>query len=130
MFKKKGSKYNNKKAEAYGFKWDSQMELEYYEYILELQKQGQVTNIERQVTFTLQDGFEFQGKKIRPITYKADFVITYSDGKEIVWDVKGQILEVFKLKVKLLRFRYRDIDFRCVRSRGRKPNKVWEEVKI
>lgn len=130
MFKKKGSKYNNKKPEAYGRKWDSQMELEFYEYNLELKEQGQVIDIEVQPVFLLQDKYIYKGKTIRKMEYKADFKITYSNGSVIVYDVKGMILNDFKLKWKLLRFKYNDMDFRLVRSRGRKPNKIWEEIDI
>lgn len=127
---KKGSKYNNKKPEAYGRKWDSQMELEFYEYNLELKEQGQVIDIELQPVFLLQDKYTYKGKTIRKMEYKADFKITYSDGSVIVYDVKGMILNDFKLKWKLLRFKYNDTDFRLIRSRGRKPNKIWEEIDI
>lgn len=130
MFKKKGSKYNNKKPEAYERKWDSQMELEFYEYNLELQKQGQVVDIELQPVFLLQDKYIYKGKTVRKMEYKADFKITYSDGSIVVYDVKGMILNDFKLKWKLLRFKYNDMDFRLIRSRGRKPNKIWEEIEV
>lgn len=130
MFKKKDSKYNNKKPEKYGRKWDSQMELEFYEYLLELKEQGQVIDIELQPVFLLQDKYIYKGKTVRKMEYIADFKVVYSDGSIIVWDTKGMILNDFKLKFKIVRFKYNDIDFRLVKSRGRKPNKVWEEIDI
>lgn len=129
-FNKKGSKYNNKKPEAYGRKWDSQMELEYYEYLLQLKEQGQVVDIELQPKFLLQDKYIYKGKTVRKMEYIADFKVVYSDGSVIVWDTKGMVLNDFKLKFKILRFKYNDMDFRLVRSRGRKPNKIWEEISI
>lgn len=128
MFKQKGSKYNNKKPEAYGRKWDSQMELEFYEKLLEEQKQGQVVNIELQPVFLLQDKYIYKGKTIRKMEYKADFKVTYTDGSVIIYDVKGMIAQPFPIKWKLVRYIYNDLDFRCVRSKGRKPNKIWEEI--
>ena len=128
--KKKGSKYNNKKPEKYERKWDSQMELEYYEYLLQLKEQGQVIDIELQPKFLLQDKYIYKGKTVRKMEYIADFKVTYSDGSIIVWDTKGMVLNDFKLKFKILRFKYNDMDFRLVRSRGRKPNKIWEEIDI
>ena len=130
MFNKKGSKYNNKKPEAYGRKWDSQMELEFYEYNLALKEQGQVIDIEIQPVFLLQDKYIYKGKTIRKMEYKADFKITYSDGSVIVYDVKGQLIQPFPIKWKLVRFIYNDMDFRCIRSKGRKPNKIWEEMSV
>lgn len=122
------SKYNNKKQEKYGRKWDSTMELEYYEYLLKLRDQGIVNNIECQVEYLLQDKFKYKEQTIRPIKYKADFRVTYTDGHIEVIDVKGQVLNDFKLKRKMLIYKYNDIDFRCIRSKGRKPNKVWEQI--
>lgn len=128
--KKKDSKYNNKKPEKYGRKWASQMELEYYEYLLELKELGQVVDIELQPKFLLQDKYIYKEKTIRKMEYIADFKVTYSDDSVIVWDTKGMVLNDFKLKWKLVRFIYNDMDFRCVHSRGRKPNKIWEEMDV
>lgn len=122
------NKYHNKKQEKYGRKWDSTMELEYYEHLLELKDQGVVDAIECQVEYLLQDKFKYKEQTIRAIKYKADFRVTYSDGHIEVIDVKGQVLNDFKLKRKMLIYKYNDIDFRCIRSKGRKPNKVWEQI--
>ena len=130
MFRKKGSKYNNKKPEKYGRKWASNMELEYYEELLSQQKQGQVIDIELQPKFLLQDKYTYKNKTIRKMEYIADFKVTYSDGSVIVYDTKGMVTSDFKLKWKLVRFIYNDLDFRCIKSQGRKPNKVWIEVEV
>lgn len=126
--KKVKSKYHNKKSEKYGMTWDSQMELEYYEYLLGLKEQGVVTDIECQVKYLLQEKFRYKDAAIREINYKSDFRVTYEDGHVEVIDVKGQILSDFKIKRKMLIHKYRDIDFRCIRSKGRKPNKIWEQI--
>ena len=68
----------------------------------------------------LHEGFvDGEGKKVRPIYYKADFTYT-QDGREIVEDVKGidratgkiRSTEAFQLKWKLLRARYPEKVFR------------------
>ena len=76
----------------------------------------------------MQEGFDLNGKRIRPITYKADFKVIYKDGHEEVIDVKGKLTEEFKIKRKMLLYRYRDINFKCVQERGGKPNKYWIEI--
>lgn len=49
----------------------------------------------------LQPGFEFQGKKIRKISYFSDFKIFTNSG-EILWvDMKGMETAEFKLKWKM-----------------------------
>ena len=122
------NKFKNKKTEIDGIKFDSEMESHYYLYLKELKEEGVVVDFELQPAFILQEGFIKDGRKIRPITYKADFEVTYIDGHIEVIDVKGKMTEEFKLKRKMLLYKYRDINFKCVQERGRKPNKYWVEI--
>ena len=122
------NKYKNKKTMVDGIKFDSEMESHYYIYLKQLKEIGEVVDFVLQPTYLLQEGFDLNGKRIRPITYKADFKVIYKDGHEEVIDVKGKITEEFKIKRKMLLYRYRDINFKCVQERGRKPNKYWIEI--
>ena len=122
------NKYNNKKTIVDGIKFDSEMESHYYIYLKQLKEMGEVVDFVLQPTYLLQEGFDLNGKRIRPITYKADFKVIYKDGHEEVIDVKGKLTEEFKIKRKMLLYRYRDINFKCVQERGRKPNKYWIEI--
>ena len=122
------NKYNNKKTIVDGIKFDSEMESHYYIYLKQLKEIGEVVDFVLQPTYLLQEGFNLNGKRIRPITYKADFKVIYKDGHEEVIDVKGKITEEFKIKRKMLLYRYRNITFKCVQERGRKPNKYWIEI--
>ena len=122
------NKYKNKKTTIDGFKFDSEMESHYYLYLKQLKEIGEVVDFVLQPSYLLQEGFSLNGKRIRPITYKADFKVIYKDGHEEVIDVKGKLTEEFKIKRKMLLYRYRDINFKCVQERGRKPNKYWIEI--
>lgn len=122
------NKYNNKKTIVDGIKFDSEMESHYYLYLKHLKEIGEVIDFILQPTYLLQEGFNLNGKRIRAITYKADFKVIYKDGHEEVIDVKGKLTEEFKIKRKMLLYRYRDINFKCVQERGRKPNKYWIEI--
>ncbi len=122
------SKFHNKKTIVDGIKFDSEMESHYYIYLKQLKEIGKVVDFVLQPTYLLQEGFNLNGKRIRPITYKADFKVIYKDGHEEVIDVKGKLTEEFKIKRKMLLYRYRDINFKCVQERGRKPNKYWIEI--
>ena len=122
------NKYNNKKTIVDGIKFDSEMESHYYIYLKQLKEIGEVVDFILQPTYLLQEGFNLNGKRIRPITYKADFKVIYKDGHEEVIDVNGKLTEEFKIKRKMLLYRYRDINFKCVQERGRKPNKYWIEI--
>ena len=101
------SKYKNKKTIVNGIEFDSKVESEYYEYLLEIG----CYNVELQPVFLLQDKFEHNGKKYRKIEYKADFRIG-----NVVIDVKGKETDVFKLKRKMLLYRYPNIQFYCVKK--------------
>ena len=122
------NKYKNKKIIVDGIKFDSEMESHYYIYLKQLKEIGEVIDFILQPTYLLQEGFNLNGKRIRPITYKADFKVIYKDGHEEVIDVKGKLTEEFKIKRKMLLYKYRDITFKCVQERGRKPNKYWIEI--
>lgn len=122
------NKYKNKKTMVDGIKFDSEMESHYYIYLKQLKEIGEVVDFVLQPSYLLQEGFNLNGKRIRPITYKADFKVIYKDGHEEVIDVKGKFTEEFKIKRKMLLYRYRDINFKCVQERGRKPNKYWIEI--
>ena len=122
------NKYKNKKTMVDGIKFDSEMESHYYLYLKQLKEMGEVVDFILQPAYLLQEGFDLNGKRIRPITYRADFKVIYKDGHEEVIDVKGKLTEEFKIKRKMLLYKYRDITFKCVQERGRKPNKYWIEI--
>lgn len=98
----KGNKFHAIKEVYKGIKFDSQTECDYFKYLESL---GYVHNetFYTQVKYIIQDGFEFGGKKIRPIIYIADFVLIRNDGSKEVIDIKGFIMTaVFNMKVKMM----------------------------
>lgn len=103
------SKYNAKKVEVDGIKFDSKVEAEYYLHLKEQVDTGEIQGFERQVKMTLQDSFYLEGVKgkIRAITYVVDFKITEKDGSITYIDVKGIETDVFKMKRKMFMNRYR-----------------------
>lgn len=106
------SKYHAKKTWMKGKVYDSKKEANRAFQLELLAKMGNIHNLQKQVPFVLQEGYvNRQGKKIRPITYIADF--TYEcDGVLVVEDTKGFETDVFKIKRKMLEYKYPDIDFR------------------
>jgi len=97
------SKYKNIKSNGF----DSRKEEGYYYTLMALKNASnpseRVATIDRQVKYELipkQDGE-------RAVTYVADFVVTYSDGRKEVIDVKSEMtkkLPVYILKRKLMRY--------------------------
>ena len=100
------SKYNNKKVTVDGIQFDSKIEARYYEYLKELEKQGVVSEFLLQKKYLLLEGFDKNGKRIRPINYIADFEVHYTDGRIEVVDIKGFETPDFRIKKKLFEYRY------------------------
>lgn len=94
------SKYNNQKTVVNGIQFDSKREANRYCELLLLARAGEITNLQRQVRYTLipkQDGE-------RACDYVADFVYADKAGRTIVEDVKGARTDMYKLKRKLMKW--------------------------
>lgn len=107
----KKSKYHSNKVCIDGIKFDSRKEANKYCELKLLQKAGEVIELHLQPEFILQDGYIRNGKKIRPIVYRADFQVKYKDGREVVIDTKGYRTKEYLIKKKLLLARYPEIEF-------------------
>ena len=134
--KKRGNKYQNVKLYEYadGFvttdkacnnhgkkiaTFDSIKEYQRWHDLRLLQKSGNISNLERQKSFLIQEAFNYNGKKISAISYKADFSYVDKTGQIIVEDVKPfdeasgryRLTKDFTLKWKLLMYKYPQISF-------------------
>lgn len=114
------SKYNAKKVEFDGIKFDSKAEGEYYLHLKQQVSERQILGFERQKRMLLQEGFSVEGVKgkIRPIFYVVDFIITENDGTLTYVDVKGMETDVFKLKKKLFMKRYNTALLKVKKTKG------------
>lgn len=102
------NKYHNKKVVINGIKFDSKKEYSYYLKLKLMEQAGLIWNLELQKKYILQSSFTFNGKIIREISYKADFVYEDKDGLHVI-DVKGgnaTKTDVYKLKRKLFIKKY------------------------
>ena len=116
--RKKPNKYNARKTTVYGITFDSKREAEYYLLLREKQCLGEIKSIDLQPTYTLLEGFrDNTGKEQKPITYTADFLVEYDDGRREVIEVKGVRTRDYLLRKKLFLHMMRDTDiiFREVR---------------
>lgn len=100
------TKYRNKKTNGY----DSVKEYKRANELKLLERAGHISELQEQVTILLQEKFRHNGKWERAITYIADFVYI-QDGKKIIEDVKGFKTDVYKIKRKMLLFKYPDSTF-------------------
>lgn len=106
-------KYGNKKVTVNGINFDSKREAFRYTILRARQDLGEISGLQLQVKFVLQDKFKKNGKTIREISYIADFVYI-EDGKMIVEDSKGFRTKDYILKKKMFEYRYRDLTIREV----------------
>lgn len=109
------SKYKAKKVFKNGEKFDSKKEASRWEQLQEMELQGMISGLERQVEFELipkqplKEPRISRGKSKRlikseqAVIYKADFVYM-QDGVQIVEDVKGFCTPEYKIKRKLLKY--------------------------
>lgn len=110
-------KYLSKKTVIDGITFDSKKESKRYIELKRRQELGEISSLELQPPFLLQEGFKRDGKKYRPITYIADFKYN-ENGKVIVEDVKSSFTakdKVYKIKKKLLLYKYEGFEFKEIK---------------
>ena len=67
------NKYRNKKVQVDMYVFDSIRESQRYKELKLLERAGEISNLELQPRFLLQDSFKKNGKTYRKIEYIADF---------------------------------------------------------
>ena len=95
------NKYNAKKVEYQGLKFDSAFELDCWRHLEQLAKEDKIKNLQRQIRFELLPA----NRLYRALTYVADFTFFVGD-EYIVADAKGLVLPEFKIKQKIFFDKY------------------------
>ena len=84
-----------------------------YQELKILEKAGAIKDLELQKEFILQPSYKKNGKTIRKISYIADFVYySFTERKTIIEDTKGYRTETYKLKKKILEYKYKDLEIK------------------
>lgn len=99
------SKYHAKRTSVDGITFDSKREADRYLVLKSMEEDGTIENLRRQVRYELVPAFDVDGKHYRPVFYVADFVYR-ENGHEVIEDVKGVVTDVYRLKRKLVAYRY------------------------
>ena len=94
--------------------FDSAKEAQRYRELTLLERAGEISNLELQPRFLLQESFKKNGKTYRKIEYVADFRYA-ENGKTIVEDVKGLQTDVFKIKHKLFEKKYPELELKIIK---------------
>lgn len=101
-------KYNARKIEVDGIRFDSKAEADYYLYLKYLQSINEVRSFYLQPVINLLPSFKYNGKTIRKMDYRLDFKVEYMDGKIEYIDVKGMATTDAKMKLKIARYLNQD----------------------
>jgi hypothetical protein len=110
------NKYHNQPVIFRGYRFDSKAEARRYEELFLLQQAGQIDGLQVHPRYLLIEAQVIGGKRERPVWYVGDFQY-WQDGRQVVEDTKGgkaTQTPLWKLKWRLVRSRYPDIEFRIV----------------
>jgi hypothetical protein len=112
------NKYNSRRVTIDGYTFDSIRESERYGELKLMEKAHEISDLEIHPIIVLQRSFFYRGRKIRSVTYEADFgYFSYIDGVFVYEDLKGFETQLFRLKWKLLMYQFRNspVELRIVR---------------
>jgi len=113
--RQKENKYHNKPTYIGNISFASKGEGRRYQDLKLKEKAEAISDLELQPRFELQPKFERNGIKYKAIFYKADFKYK-ENGKIIIEDFKGFADKVFRIKEKLFRYKYPDLELRIVKE--------------
>lgn len=103
------NKYGNQKTKLDGYTFDSRKEAQRYAELILLQKAGEISNLEMQKPFVIQESFfDSNGKRQTAIKYVCDFCYVNKDGKTIIEDVKSPATRknpVYRMKKKMMAYK-------------------------
>lgn len=100
------SKYNAKKSTYNDITFDSEVECEYYQFLLHQKEQHKISIIKLQPKYKIIE----KVTHFRATYYVADFEVTLPGGHIIVIDIKGMATAEAKLKRKLFMSIYPDME--------------------
>lgn len=103
---KRGKGWGSAKRTLYRGVWyASKSEARYARYLDALKKKGTIESWERQVRYTL----KVNGEKVCQMV--PDFRVTYPNGKVELHEVKGHPTPVWKMKMRLFKALYPDMEY-------------------
>lgn len=103
-------KYGRIKKTVDGIEFDSTSEAQAWTILKLWEAAGAITELEVQPEFQLEPKLMIDGKTIRAIKYRADFLFM-KDGRKTVVDVKGIRTAAFNIKAKLFKARFPQLVF-------------------
>jgi hypothetical protein len=109
---RKANKYGAKKTAFNGRVYDSKHEAGVAADIELLVKSGEVVKVEPQRTFNL---YGKNGARI--CTHRPDFLLSFKDGHQEIWEAKGMATPIWNLKLKLFTDNYPELTYIVITPR-------------
>ena len=98
-----------------GILFDSLLECRFYkEVIIPKIKSGEIKNVNRQVKYELLPSFVYKNRKSQASNYSSDLERADSNGDFEVVDVKGFVKPIDKIKSKLFKYRYPNLNLKFI----------------
>ena len=114
------NKYHNNKVKYDGIIFDSEMEKDFYIFLLQRYDKKDIV---LQPQFELQEKFtDADNNKVRAITYTADFQTGI-----IVWDVKGMMTQQGEIRCKMFKYKYKHLYLKVITKAPKYTGKDWIE---
>lgn len=113
-YQRKANKYGAQKKIYNGRQYDSKHEAGVAGEIDLLQRAGEVVSVEPQKAFSL---YGKNGGKV--CGHRVDWLLTFQDGHQEVWEAKGFPTPTWQLKLKLFEDNYPDIVYYVITPRER-----------
>lgn len=112
------NKYHNDKVSEDGIVFDSKAERRRYRELKLMEQAGEITNLRLQPEYELIPKYTKNGKTVRAVKYRADFLYRDRQGHVIVEDVKGVKTDVYRLKKKIFEYKYPDLTIKEINYHG------------
>jgi len=103
------NKYHARKTTIDGITFDSKAEATRYAELKLLERAGEISSLVLQPEFELIPAYTKNGRKIRAVKYRADFMYTDRNGNTVIEDVKGVRTKEFALKKKIFEWKYQNL---------------------
>lgn len=120
-----GRRIKAKTCTVDGIEFASETEGHFYCYLKRKKERGEITEIHPQPVYILQPSCLRFGRKYQPIRYIADFLVTYPDGHQVVFDVKGYSMEDADLKRKIFAFQHPELELKWVAASKKYSETGW-----
>lgn len=102
---KRGHKYNAEPTVVDGIRFPSKLQAKHYGTVRMMLAGKLISGYEMEVTFPINAGPDIK------MSYRADWVLYYPDGRKVIVDSKGYETREFKQKWKAMKSQYPEYEF-------------------